>query len=270
MLKIRNLILAFLLVVTPVIAQAVESLSPQVLALARRCAPDVDALTIAYLVSAESRNNPLAINVNGKRRKLLKPVTVPEARERIRALAEEGLNYDVGYAQINSSNFQRLGLSGAQLLDGCINLRAAAQILGDCYGRAAQVVGEGQAALRRALSCYNTGSQHRGFTNGYVARVVAQIRLKVPALVDGASNASRSANVVSVPSPIVTNSISVTCAAKPSDTERQFAHRDELSHVMERLTPVRQLRVMARPEADMSRSTEVDVYRAYIPPSEVE
>jgi type IV secretion system protein VirB1 len=35
------------------------------------------------------------------------------------------------------------------------------------------------------LSCYNTGSQKKGFSNGYVARVVAQVRLKIPALLDG-------------------------------------------------------------------------------------
>jgi len=36
--------------------------------------------------------------------------------------------------------------------------------------------------LRAALSCYNTGNFTRGFTNGYVAKVLAKADIKVPAL----------------------------------------------------------------------------------------
>ncbi|MFC0696114.1 lytic transglycosylase domain-containing protein [Paraburkholderia humisilvae] len=171
-----------MLITFPATAQAVEGVSRYVIALSRECAEDVHPLTIAYLVSVESRNNPLAIHVNGDHRLPRQPATMREAREAIQWLDKNGLNYDVGYGQVNSGNFRRLGLSGVQLLDGCTNLRAVAQILDDCYTRAVQVVGEGQAALRRAISCYNTGSQRRGFVNGYVARVVAVARLKVPAL----------------------------------------------------------------------------------------
>lgn len=185
------------------------NLSPQVLALARTCAPDVHPFTIAYLVSAESRNNPLAINVNGGNSLDRQPTTEQEAREAIAKLDARGWNYDVGYAQINSANFRSLGVTGTQLLDPCTNLRAGAQILGDCYTRAVQQVGEGQTALQRALSCYNTGNQRKGFANGYVARVVAQVRLKVPALIDGpidpngsaSSSSSSSANVHLEPAP---------------------------------------------------------------------
>lgn len=169
----------------PLVGQARPTLSPQIIELARTCAPDVHPLTVAYLVSAESRNNQYAINVNGGHSLPRQPTNELEARAAIDWLDKRGWNYDVGYAQINSANFRSLGLTGAQLLDPCTNLRAGAQILGDCYARAVQAVGEGQGALQRALSCYNTGSQSRGFTNGYVKRVVAQVRLKVPALLDG-------------------------------------------------------------------------------------
>jgi type IV secretion system protein VirB1 len=169
----------------PLAGQAQPTLSPQILELARTCAPDVHPLTVAYLVSAESRNNPYAINVNGGRSLPRQPRNEQEARAAIDWLDQRGWNYDVGYAQINSANFRSLGLTGAQLLDPCTNLRASAQILGDCYARAVQVVGEGQGALQRALSCYNTGSQSRGFNNGYVKRVVAQVKLQIPALLDG-------------------------------------------------------------------------------------
>jgi type IV secretion system protein VirB1 len=169
----------------PLAGWAQPSLSPQILALARTCAPDVHPLTVAYLVNAESHNNPFALNVNGGHSLDRQPTTAPEARDALARLDARGWNYDVGYAQINSANFRSLGLTGTQLLDPCTNLHAGAQILGDCYARAVQQVGEGQAALQRALSCYNTGNQRKGFANGYVKRVVAQVRLKVPALLDG-------------------------------------------------------------------------------------
>lgn len=153
--------------------------------MARTCAPDVHPLTIAYLVSAESHNNPFAVNVNGGHSLDRQPATERQARDALARLDARAWNYDVGYAQINSANFRSLGLTGTQLLDPCTNLRAGAQILGDCYTRAVHQVGEGQAALQRALSCYNTGNQRKGFANGYVKRVVAQVKLKIPALLDG-------------------------------------------------------------------------------------
>ncbi|MGV2293459.1 lytic transglycosylase domain-containing protein [Trinickia sp. YCB016] len=175
----------------PVVAEATPAaLSPQILALARTCAPDIHPLTLAYLVRAESHNNQYAINVNGGNSLPRQPATEQDARDAIALLNKRGWNYDVGFAQINSGNFRSLGLTGEQLLDPCTNLRAAALILGNCYARAVQAVGEGQGALQRALSCYNTDSQSKGFANGYVKRVVAQVRYKVPELMDGPINAN--------------------------------------------------------------------------------
>lgn len=197
--------LTLVLVLTlPLAGRAQPTLSPQILTLARTCAPDVHPLTVAYLVSAESRNNQFAINVNGGHSLERQPTTEQEARDAIAKLDARGWNYDVGYAQINSANFRSLGVTGTQLLDPCTNLRALEQVLGDCYARAVQQVGEGQAGLQRALSCYNTGNQQKGFANGYVKRVVAQVKLKIPALLDGpidpnASSSSSSSSSVSDP-----------------------------------------------------------------------
>jgi type IV secretion system protein VirB1 len=203
----------------PIAGQAQPTLSPQIVELARACAPDVHPLTVAYLVSAESHNNQYAINVNGGHSLPRPPTNEQEARAAIDWLNQRGWNYDVGYAQINSANFRSLGLTGAQLLDPCTNLRASAQILGDCYARAVQVVGEGQGALQRALSCYNTNSQTKGFANGYVKHVLAQVKLKIPALLDGpidpnASSPSSSATASS--------SNAVAAAASPAPaTQKQ-------------------------------------------------
>ncbi|BDC46129.1 hypothetical protein PTKU15_94260 (plasmid) [Paraburkholderia terrae] len=204
----------------PAFGYAYGSLSPQVLALARTCAPNVHPLTVAYLASAESHNNQFAINVNGRHSLKRQPTTEQEAHDAIVMLDARGWNYDVGYTQINSANFRSLGVTGTQLLDPCTNLHAGAQVLGDCYARAVRQVGEGQAALQRALSCYNTGNQQKGFANGYVTRVVAQVNLKIPALLDG---------------PIDPNPSGSSSAGNVSAAARSVPSAAQLSHQQNRL-----------------------------------
>ncbi|EIF32259.1 transglycosylase family protein [Burkholderia sp. Ch1-1] len=208
------------LLTLPVVGQAQPTLSPQIVELARTCAPDVHPLTVAYLVSAESHNNQYAINVNGGHSLPRPPTNEQEARAAIDWLNQRGWNYDVGYAQINSSNFRSLGLTGAQLLDPCTNLRASAQILGDCYARAVQAVGEGQGALQRALSCYNTNSQTKGFANGYVKHVLAQVKLKIPALLDGPIDPNTTGPTSRA---TASNPVAVTATAKPTPPAQQQA-----------------------------------------------
>jgi type IV secretion system protein VirB1 len=290
-----------ILLVVPVTRCAAGELSPQVLTLARRCAPNIDALTMAYLVSTESEGNPLAINVNDYRHQHLHPMTEGAAREAIRWLEKQGMNYDVGYAQINSANFRRLELTGVQLLDGCTNLRAAAQILGECYRRAVGAVGEGQTALRRALSCYNTGSQHRGFTNGYVARVVAKVRLKVPALLDGpfevngpatdrgsrintgaSQNLRSQIDVIGPPSfggtantnatstpPMGNQGRGVCFTESVADAKRVMQHVERPS-ATNTLARMGEQASITRSGASVLRNAQVEVYRAYIPPGEMQ
>jgi type IV secretion system protein VirB1 len=98
------------------------------------------------------------------------------------ALIKAGRNIDLGLAQINNKNLSWLGLSLAEVFEPCTNLRAAARILQDGYGRSnAARVGE-QAALKTALSYYNTGHPARGFRNGYVAKVASAADQIVPAI----------------------------------------------------------------------------------------
>ncbi|MCC8789259.1 lytic transglycosylase domain-containing protein [Xanthomonas perforans] len=163
--------------------QTTAPLSGSVLALARQCATDVHPLTMAYLVAVESSNNRYAIGVNRGYRLPRQPASFEEAAATVRWLEKRNYNFDVGWGQVNSSNFKSLGVTGEGLLDGCTNLRASAKVLSNCYRTAARDAGAGQQALQRALSCYNTGSQTRGFGNGYVGRLLATAtRLQVPAL----------------------------------------------------------------------------------------
>jgi type IV secretion system protein VirB1 len=150
--------------------------------LAAQCAPSINIRTLGSLVRQESRANPFAINIDGAKALDHQPTTQAEAMVTAQALLTQGDNIDVGLGQINSRNFQWLGLSLAQLFDPCENLRAAAQVLSDCYARGVAASGQGQDALHAALSCYNTGSLSNGISNGYVRRVMAQATLPVPEL----------------------------------------------------------------------------------------
>lgn len=152
------------------------------LALAAQCAPNVAPQTLLSVIHVESRFDPLAIGVNGAPRITVAPVSVDDAVARAGALIAAGRSIDLGLAQINSKNLSWLGLSLREVFQPCTNLRAASRILQDGYGRSdAGRVGE-QAALKTALSYYNTGHPIRGISNGYVGKVTAAAGRIVPAI----------------------------------------------------------------------------------------
>ena len=168
------------------------------LALAAHCAPAVAPETLLSVVQVESRFEPLAIGVNGAPRVVVEPTSIDDAVVKAAALIKVGRNIDLGLAQINSKNLSWLGLSLAEAFEPCTHLRAAARILQDGYGRSdAARVGE-QAALKTALSYYNTGHPDRGFSNGYVAKVATAADRIVPAIA-GASAATVSLSAPSAP-----------------------------------------------------------------------
>lgn len=140
-----------------------------ILALADRCAPNVAPQTLAAVAYAESRFNPLAIGVNSGPRPVRAPRTRDEAVRTTRRLLAQGANVDLGLGQINSANLLWLNLSVEDAFDPCRNLAAAGTVLRSGYRWSGG--GDRQAALRVALSRYNTGHPERGFRNGYVARV---------------------------------------------------------------------------------------------------
>ncbi|WP_421930871.1 lytic transglycosylase domain-containing protein [Phenylobacterium sp.] len=152
------------------------------LALAAHCAPTVAPETLLSVVEVESRFEPLAIGVNGAPPIAVSANSINEAVARAGALIAGGRSIDLGLAQINSRNLSWLGLSLADVFEPCTNLRAAARILQEGYARGDAVrVGE-QAALKTALSYYNTGHPVRGVSNGYVGKVTSAAERIVPAL----------------------------------------------------------------------------------------
>lgn len=154
-------------------------------ALAVQCAPTVAPETLLSVVQVESRFEPLAIGVNGLPRVTLAPTSVDDAVARAGELIAAGRSLDLGLAQINSKNLPWLGLSLREVFEPCANLKAAARVLQEGYGRSdPDRVGQ-KAALRTTLSYYNTGHPSRGVGNGYVGKVEAAAGRIVPALSSG-------------------------------------------------------------------------------------
>lgn len=141
------------------------------IALVDQCAPSVAHQTIVALVTHESKQNPLAVGINGGTRITRQPQNLKEAVAITEKLISLGVSVDIGLAQINNANLKKLGLSVEQAFDPCTNLHAAEQVLHWCYDPAAKLYGTGQRALQAALSCYNTGDYGRGIRNGYVSVV---------------------------------------------------------------------------------------------------
>ncbi|WP_260008927.1 lytic transglycosylase domain-containing protein [Leisingera sp. M527] len=141
-------------------------------AIAENCAPGVALHILEKIVRSESGFNPFAIGVNGPDRRSYDPASAAEAAAVSRELISKGESIDMGLGQINSANLAWLGLTPETVFDPCKNLEASAKVLRDGYERAREAGASREDALGKALSAYNTGSFTRGFTNGYVARVL--------------------------------------------------------------------------------------------------
>ena len=152
--------------------------------LALACAPDIHPVTLHAVVKHESRAQQYAIGVNRKGHPLKRqPRSLEEATAAAQTLIDQGIDFDAGLGQINVRNWAWLKLDATTVFDPCRNLTAAQTVLAECYARALPTHKDPQQALRAALSCYNTGNFSRGFTNGYVGKVLTQAGIKVPALV---------------------------------------------------------------------------------------
>ncbi|WP_028354601.1 lytic transglycosylase domain-containing protein [Bordetella petrii] len=160
-------------------------------ALARECAPDVHISTLSAVVRHESGFDPLAIGVNSKPHRSIRPKSRQDAVEHVKKLIASGVNFDVGYGQINVRNWRWLGVTAETIFDPCVNLASAQRVLVDCYKRAVKQYGPGQKALYAGFSCYNTGNLTDGFKNGYVAKVVAGAGLPVPAIIQSPRHAQK-------------------------------------------------------------------------------
>ena len=140
------------------------------LALASQCAPSVAPETVLAIIQTESSGEPFALNVNGGKQPA-RQSNAADAAATARRYVTAGYSVDLGLGQINSRNMRWLGLTWDTVFDPCTNVAALARVLTTNYN-SVKAGRDPQTALRVALSMYNTGSQTRGFRNGYVAKVV--------------------------------------------------------------------------------------------------
>jgi type IV secretion system protein VirB1 len=139
-------------------------------ALASQCAPSVAPETVLAIITTESSGEQFALNVNGGEQPA-RQTSAADAAATARRYVAAGYSVDLGLGQINSRNMRWLGLTWETVFDPCTNVAALARVLTTNYN-AVKAGRDPQTALRVALSMYNTGSQTRGFRNGYVAKVL--------------------------------------------------------------------------------------------------
>lgn len=137
--------------------------------LIQTCSPNVYLPIAQAIIKTESNFNQFAIGVNAKGGAVKQPTSYQEAVKTAKRLIGQGLNIDMGYAQINSANLGWLGLSVEQVFNPCSNLKAMQTVYLTCYNKAGNT-GLG-TRMQRAFSCYNTGNFTRGFKNGYVNKI---------------------------------------------------------------------------------------------------
>ena len=155
-------------------------------AMLSRCAPQVHPTTLRALIAVESNGHAFAISDDGpahlaweQRKTMLRsfyPSSKDEAILLAEALLKQGHLVGVGPMQISTRNLTRLGSSLAAALEPCENLRLGAALMVENYLAALQKYKHPQQALLAAISRNNTGSFERGFSNGYVAKVVNAAR----------------------------------------------------------------------------------------------
>jgi type IV secretion system protein VirB1 len=127
------------------------------------CAPSIGPKTMSALIASESGWQPNAIGDNTARHAFF-PASRVAAEALARRLIDAGHNIDVGYTQINITNFGSYRLSLHDAFDPCINLSVGASILSRNYAASILRYGRGRSALLHALSAYHSG----GFENGLV------------------------------------------------------------------------------------------------------
>lgn len=141
------------------------------IALIAACSNGVAPETLQAIIDTESGGRVLAIATNPPRQ-LPNVTTAEEAGRLLNDLIAKRISVDIGLMQINSQHIARFKLQPADLFDPCTNIFVGSTILSEGYSEASKRLGPGQAALREALSIYNTGDPRAGFSNGYVGRVV--------------------------------------------------------------------------------------------------
>ena len=146
------------------------------LSLVSFCAPHIAANTMVSLIQTESSGNPLVVNDNTNKTAYF-PKDTKEAVLLSYVLLKKGQNLDFGLTQLNIKNARKFNLTLNKLFDPCENIKYGALILSENFKLTSRNTDNKQAALLQALSMYNSGNPHRGFSNGYVKKVLDRAKV---------------------------------------------------------------------------------------------
>lgn len=141
--------------------------------LLKQCAPNVAPVTMNAIITTESKGKPWALGLNKGKKLKYQASSYEQAVAWANYLEANQYDFDIGLAQVNIRNVHKYGYKAYQLLDPCINLKVAGDILQKNYSQALNRSRSQQDALMKAISAYNTGNYQSGFRNGYVTRVVS-------------------------------------------------------------------------------------------------
>lgn len=174
---------------------------PDLTALMHQCAPNVGVVTMSAIVRTESGGNPYILADAGPKHlpwavrkdmvRTLRPASAQEAAALVQQLLDQGHIVAIGLTQINAKNLPALGMTIADALDPCQNLRGGSRILGNFYQAALRKFGasQPQATLQAALSSYWSGNFADGFAGGYVQKVLDNagrpVAIQVPSVSQG-------------------------------------------------------------------------------------
>lgn len=192
--------------------------------LIQHCVPHIAQASMMSIVKVESRGNPLALGLNKGYKLQFQPQTKAQAHKWVEYLDKHNYNFDIGLAQVNIKNINKSGFSATDVLDPCTNLKLGSSILIKNYTNALVYSKSSSEAWQKAISAYNTGNFHSGFTNGYVSRVYVNRKvlvlndsnLNIPPIIDKHSQKDKSG----------LNTPSITSA--PDTTESPYRSRSLL------------------------------------------
>jgi type IV secretion system protein VirB1 len=126
---------------------------------------------IERIIDVESAGEALAINVNGTAVTLgTEAPTIESQALRVEVELAEGNSVDIGLMQLNTQHVKSTPDAIKEAFEPCYNIRKGSEIFMRAYRPARDFYGPTELAFQTALSAYNTGTFHRGFENGYVAR----------------------------------------------------------------------------------------------------
>ena len=135
-----------------------------------------DPLLVSAVMQHESAGRVAALNINGWEGEAFTVDNTEQATVAANQFINEGYTVDVGLMQINSKNLERFGEPVALAYEPCNNPRLGERILIENIATARLSGLVGDAAIRGALSLYNTGSLTAGIKNGYVDKLWRRYR----------------------------------------------------------------------------------------------